>query len=242
MKQAERFREHIGGTYKLLQRCVGRDFELDELPLADVTLLANVHYYFPVGVFANLVDRLKSRSLYCLLVSARARNRIGNAVHWIDGVRGYFQDWQEMGAITELDEMDDPAPRQQMYGVLFKGNLDAYNVGEACDRWHAENTSRHKDVTIFPALEEFFGKVLAGEIFDAGETLLYRYWQKKRPDRPPEWIRDTLTYKKWLAQDIQRNGIKEPLYYDRKGKLLDGIHRLVIARELGHKHILIRRL
>ena len=46
MDQAKRYRERIGGTYQLLHQCVGKDFVLDELPLADVTLLSNVHYYF----------------------------------------------------------------------------------------------------------------------------------------------------------------------------------------------------
>jgi SAM-dependent methyltransferase len=242
MRQAERFRQHVGGDYRLLQRCVGGDFSAGELPVSDVILMANVHYYWSVPVFADLVDRLKSRTAYCILVSARARNREGKAVHWLDGVRGYFCDWVELETIAELDETGDPAPRQQMYGVCFKGNLEAYAVTDACDRWHAENTSRRKDLAIFPALAEFFGKVLAGEVFDFDETLLYQYWREKRPDKPPEWIRKTLAYKKWLAEDIQQNGMKEPLYYDAKGKLLDGIHRLVIAKLLDHKHVLVRRL
>lgn len=242
MAQATCFRDYSNGTWKLLQQRVGEDFVLDYLPLADVTLLANVHYYFPVGVFSNLVDRLKSRTLYCVLVSGKAPRRLGNAVHWIDAVRGYFRDWIEVGSIEGLEKKGDPAQRKQMYGISFRGNLDVCDVKKACDRWYEKNSSRHKDLTIFPALEEFFRKVLADEIFNSKETLLYQYWTERSPHASPGWILEKLAYKKHLAEDIQANGMKEPLYYDQKGKLLDGIHRLVIAKELGYEHVLIRRL
>lgn len=241
MDQAKCFKKHNGGTYKLLQRRVGKNLVLDQLPLADVTLLANAHYYFPISVFSKLVDNLKSRTVYCIVVSAKARRRSGNALYDLNSVQGYFDDWQQIKVIENLDEEDDPAPRMGMYGVSFKGNLNVCNVERACDRWHRENSSRHKDLTIFPALEEFFKKVLTGGTFSAEETLLYHYWVEREPNRSHDWILGKLAYKKSLAEDIQINGIRNPLYYDRKGKLLDGIHRLVIAKELGYEHILVRR-
>ena len=248
IRQAERFKESNGYPYKLMQQKVGKDFDLDQLPLADVTLLANVHYYFPVSVFSNLVDRLKSRTLYCLLVSARAKRRQGNAVHYLDAVRGYFRDWQEVGVVGDWQGLeviaDDPSPRLQMYGVVFRGNLDAHNVEEIYGRCReaSAESKKQKHFAICPALEEFFRKVLSGETFEFEETLLYQYWKTRRPGWSSDQIQGHLAYKKSLAKDVQINGMKEPLYYDQEGKLLDGLHRLVIARELGYKHILVRRL
>lgn len=244
MAQAERFREYSGGTYKLIKQHVGTNFTLDQLPLADVVLLANVHYYFSVPVFSKLVDGLKNRTLYCLVVAGRARKLSGNAVYDLSSVRGYFRDWREMKVIEGLEEKGDPAPRVGMYGVSFKGNLDVWDVESTFSMWR-RGTARGKwydHSALEPALQEFFGMVLAGEVFNVEETLYYRYWTEKNPRRSREWIREKLIYKKGLAEDIQANGMKEPLFYDQKGKLLDGIHRLAIAKELGYKHILVRRL
>ena len=248
IKQAKLFRESNGYPYKLVQQKVGEDFELSELPLADVTLLANVHYYFPISVFAKLADHLRSRTLYCIVVSARVKRRMGMARHYLESVRGYFRDWQEIKVVGDweghkpVDTLNDPAPRGQMYGVLFKGGLDSYNVEQECHWWAvvADKAERHGRVKLKWATSDFFRKVLNGEAFDFAGTPLYEYW--KGEGWLAEDIEEKLTYNKVLAKDIQRDGLKEPLYYDGKRRLLDGGHRLVIARELGYEHILVRRL
>lgn len=53
---------------------------------------------------------------------------------------------------------------------------------------------------------------------------------------------ERLIQKKELAEDVQKNGIKEPIYVDGSNKLLNGFHRLILARKLGYKDIIIRRL
>jgi len=216
---------------------------LDELPLADVVLLANTHYYLTIPMLARLVDGLRNRALYCIVVSALARRRSGNALYDLRSARGYFSDWREMKVIEGLDEEGDPAPRVRMYGVLFKGNLDALDVESTWGLWEkaVSGAHRHKRAALPAALEQFFGKVLAGEDFDVEDTLLYDYWATRAPKKGTEWRRGFLEYKRRLAEDIRDNGMREPVYYDRKGELLDGGHRLVIAKELGYKHVLVRR-
>lgn len=244
MDQAKRFRALNGITYNLLQMRIGVDSVLDHLPLSDVVLLANVHYYLPVTVFAKLVDRLKTRTLFCIVVSAKAKRRSGNALYDLNSVRGYFRDWREMKVVEGLEVKDDPAPRVRMYGVSFKGSLDVYDVETTYNMWKKGTVwaNRHKDTDFSVAIEEYFKKVLDDEDFIFEETLLYQYWVKNSPGASPEWIRKKLAGKRTLAEDVRTNGMKDPLYYDAKGKLLDGIHRLAIARELGYKHILVRRL
>lgn len=244
MDQALCFKEHDQGTYKLVHQRVGANFELDQLPLADVVVISNMHYYLPVSVFSKLIDNLKSRCLYCLVVSAKAKRRSGNALYDLYSVRGYFRDWREMRVIEGLDDLDDPAPRKEMYSILFKGSLDAWDVGDRYNLWckSVVRADEHKRFALPPALKEFFEKVLSGEEFNPGETLLYQYWAERRPQAAHEWILAKLAYKQQLAEDVRANGMKDPIYYDQKGKLLDGIHRLVIANELGYKHILVRRL
>jgi len=243
MDQARCYKTHNGYDYALLQRRVGTDLVLDELPVADVVLLANMHYYLPISALARLVDGLRNRALYCIVVSAKARRRAGNALYDLRSVRGYFNDWHEMKVVEGLDEDNDPAPRLRMYGILFRGNLDVLDVESTCSLWqkYSAGSRNYKRAALPAALEDFFRRALAGEDFDVAETPLYEYWEKRDPSKPPEWIRKFLNYKKELAEDIRANGMKEPVYYDRKGELLDGGHRLMIARELGYKHVLIRR-
>lgn len=248
MGQAKDFRDANKGTYKLIQQKVGVNFALDELPLADVVLLANVHYYIPLSDFMYLVDRLKSRTVYCIIVSAKAGRRSGAALHYLEAVRKYFWGWEEIMAIGDWQgtgaEKGDPAPRKQMYGVLFKGNLDVMDVTRFYDdaRKKATKSSLYSRNAVFPAAEEFFGKVLAREVFDFETTLLYQYYRKRHPSSSPEAITRKLVQKKALAEDIQKNGMKEPIYVDGNNKLLDGFHRLILARKLGYENVIIRRL
>lgn len=256
MKQAERFRESNGYLYRLIQQKAGKDFELDQLPLADVILFANVHYYLPIHVFANLVDRLRTRTLYCIVVSAKATRRQGRARHYLESVRGYFRDWQEMEVVGDwkgAETLDDPSPRVQMYGVLFKGGLESWDVKQYWDRRDAADikAKRKREAAgikvkgperfmLSGAVGGFFRKVLNGEEFDFKETSLYEYWRAR--GWLPEDIEKKLAYNKWLFESVQRDGMKAPVYCDGKGHLLDGSHRLHIVRELGYKHVLVRRL
>lgn len=161
MRQARDFRKVNKGTYKLIQQKVDANFALDELPLADVVLLANVHYYIPLSDFIHLVDRLKSRTVYCIVVSARANRRPGAALHYLLAARAYFRGWEEIKVVGDWQgtgvEEGDPAPRRQMYGVSFKGNLDVMDIvrfhDEARERAMKSITHRHHEC--FPATEEF---------------------------------------------------------------------------------------
>lgn len=242
MRQARQYRESNKYSYRLVHQEVGTDFELDQLPLADVTLMANVHYHLPVAVFSDLVDCLRSRTLYCLLVSARTGRRKGNARHYLESVRGYFRDWQEVEVVGDWQgeeglDKDDPAPREQMYGVLFKGCLEARDTKSQWQKSVAEFGGGKDRLKIARGWREFFRAVLDGEEIDLEQTFLYRYYSNR-----PDWILDRLEDKRVLANDIQANGMREPIYLDQKDRVLNGTHRLNLACELGYEHILIRKL
>lgn len=142
--QAAQYLRTHKSTYKIIYQKVDNNFDWDQLPLTDVTLLSNVHYYFPINTFMKLVDHLRSRSLYCIVVSAKARRRSGRTRHYLEAVRGYFDDWEEIKVVGDwqgikskdvLKAEGDPAPRQQMYGVIFKGVLESVNVEAECAKW-----------------------------------------------------------------------------------------------------------
>lgn len=240
MRQAELYKESNGGDYKLIHQHVGSNFDLDQLPLFDMVLISNMHYYLPVPVFGKLIDDLKNHCLYCIVVSGRAKRRSGNALWDRRSVEGYFCDWQKIEQIDGYSKKHDAAPRDQMYSMSFKGNLLALNVDEFYEEWtKAALYWKHRSKGLPPAIEDFYSRVLAGESIEPIEDLLiYKYWRTRKPNDPgwaPKWI----ARKEILAKDIQENGINTPIYFIKDGQhLRDGLSRICIAKLLGYKHVL----
>jgi len=250
VKEAELYKKSNKGKYTILHQAVSQDFDFNKLPLAHVTLFSNVHYYFSVGNFSKIVDALKSRSVYCIVVSARAGRITGNARYDALSVRGYFNDWEEIKIQQHLDIKDDPSPRDNMYGISFKGLLKEYNTDELYDKWCRSNegSKDYRKDAIPNALDDFYKKVLSGKKFDFKDTAYYKYWQKRRPDVSDAWIQRQLRNKQKLAISVKKHGMIDPIYLSEKhwrynkGKLIDGQHRLSIVKRLGYKSILVRIL
>ena len=243
MQQAVAYRTYNKGTYKLIDQNIGVDFDLLDLPVADVILIANTHYYLSVDTFSKLIDALKSRCAYCIIVSAKAKRRRGNALYDLSSVFGYFRDWERVGFIADVDTANDPCPREDMYSVCFKGSLTPINVSEYWGEWReASKTLGHRSHGLPPALQQFFGNILTDYEFVYEDSFLYEWWRRREPNRSDKWIQDLLDYKASLVKDIQINGFKDPIYINWDNKLLDGLHRLAIAERLGHEHILARIL
>ena len=241
MQQADILKKHYDGEWDLVNLSVGHDFKLTNLPLPDVTLLSNIHYYLPVGDFSKLVDELMYRTLYCIIVSAKAKRRRGNAMHDIRHVRGYFKDWEEVGVIENMSTDEDPAPREQMYGVIFKSSMSAIDVEEKLSTWLEEAKSKfHSSHEFAPAIMQFYTEVLGGYLGEIEDSPFYQYWRHRRPDQSPAWTSEFLYDKIKLAESIRDDGMKEPIYFGTNGKLLDGIHRLCIAKILGYDHVVAR--
>lgn len=238
MMQAKIFKEQNRLNYKLVEQAVDEKFEVDNFPVVDVVVLSNFHYYLPIGVFSRLVDRIKSRTRYCIVVSAKAKRRKGNALHYIDspGIRGYFKNWEELKTIENIDKEGDILPREDMYGILFKGDLDTVDIDGIIER------GEYREHSLYPAIEEFFGKVLNKEVFDYDKTLFYDFWEKRESRLSHDQICKILDKKKAIALDIQKNGMKTPVYLSQEGGMLDGAHRMCIAKLLDYKHLIVRKI
>ena len=242
-QQANRYRDNVNGDWTLVGQKVGHNFTPDTLPLADVVLISNMHYYLPVGVFSKLVDALRPRCRYCIVVSARAKRRSGKATWELPAVKGYFREWPLLETINNIEHEGDPGPRPEMYGALFQGGLSSVDVEGFYKRWwQAAKSPGHKSHELAPSMNDFYCRVLNNEDFDYADTLFYKFWRKRAPRKSEEWTLRQLDYKARLALDILEHGMKEPIYFTEQMKLLDGIHRLTIAHLLGHEHILARIL
>jgi len=248
--EAELYKKSNKGRYKLLPKRMDQGFDFNTIPLAHVTLISNTHYYLSVINFSRVVDALRSRSLYCLVVSAKARRIPGCARYDLKSVRGYFKDWKEINTVSNLETKDDPSPRDKMYGVLFKGVLEEYDTKKLYTKWregHAGAKTWRKEA-MPDSLGDFYKRVLSEENLDLKDTDYYRYWEKRRPDQTEKWILRKVGQKARLAKHIRDNGMFSPIYLSEtnwrygEGRLIDGQHRLCIAHVLGHKSILVRTL
>jgi len=190
-KTAEWYRESIGGKFKVIKESMNANFDWSQLPRLGVTLISNTHYYMPINDFAETVNSLRNRTVYCIIVSANGSTRSGRVAHEKEVIDGYFKDWTEVGVIKDISMEGDPSQREGMYGVIFKSNLEIYEI----EKWE---------------------------------------W----PERSLRY----LEYKKELAEDIMKNGIKDLIYFDSQGRLKDGISRLSIAKALGYKNVIIKRI
>lgn len=241
VREAKLYKKSVGGNYSFFRQTVNSNFSLEQSHLQDVILLSNTHYYLPIADFMKLVDQMRSRSVYCIVVSCLARKLPGNAVSDIGSVRGYFRDWQEIKLVDGVDPQGDPSPRPYMYGVLFKGALKKKPIDKILMRWREGIKPVNGVVTdtLSPAFIEFYKKVLSGEKFDFKNTLYYKFLKKERPQYNTE---EFMAKKRDLALDIQKNGLKNPIFFDRTDTLIDGLTRLFIMKELGHKNIFVRMM
>jgi len=225
VERGRSWRDRHGMSYKFLLRRM--EEALDDLPVADYTILANSHYYFTINDWLDYLDRLQYKTRYCIIVTAQKRK--GNRC-WaradLEGIRNYFKTWKEMGFIEGPALEGDPHPRQ-LWSLYFQ--------------------STHIDRVITNSLDcgnhvqdEFYGEIDAGKHYK--DT---RYYKILKPYRK-EWSEEKLNI--WVEgrikvyNDLKENGLKKPILIDSNNLILDGNHRYSMMRHLGYKSILVRRI
>lgn len=249
-KEAEIYKNSNGGKYTIIHEQVDEKFNFNTLPIANVVLIANTHYYFSIINFSKLVDALRTRCAYCIIVSAKVRIATERVRYDLPSVRRYFGDWKEIKTIEGIDTANDPSPREGMYGVLFKGALEEYDTEELYSQWVKTNNHDEEDhrSLLADTLPDFYKRVLEEDEYDFVGKAYYNYWKTRRPDYDEATIVKRIRQKAKLAKHVQEHGMFNPIYTSddnwryRGGRMIDGQHRLVIAYQLGYKTVLVRRL
>lgn len=103
-----------------------RDTFIADLPAADFVLMANFHYHLHLPVFVHLINLLRCKTRYLILVSVEdASSRLFHRpMCGIEAARKYFRAWSEAGCISGISAEGDPWPRESMYSVLFKTDVE----------------------------------------------------------------------------------------------------------------------
>ena len=238
---AERYRDDSGLDYKILHRTVGDDFIFDELPTADVVLLANVHYYIHMEHFIPFLDRLRNKTVDCIIVSRRMNEkRHGHPLPESDAIRHMFRDWEMIRARYTSSNMlkGDPHPRL-LHSLLFRSRLQRQSI---------------KDYTIrtqkYVLQQEWIDMIREGRFIDLTETQNWAYWkQRKQTDKEkPEdkWTDEQINRQVQrrfdLVRDIMENGMKEPLLAWPDRECIDGGNRAAILWLLGYGSVIVRTI
>lgn len=241
-KVAEKYRDNLGLDYKIINESLGEHFDLNALPISDITLMANFHYHLLMNDFITLLDRLQYKTCYCLVVSARVRN----VAHWRPGaelndIRLYFKDWKEIQSINYVSPEDDPHPRP-MWSILFESRLKRKLIK---DLWNPKNKDNGDNRIPQESTATLFQKVLNSDsIDDIRDSLYYKRvlrarvkdgWPRGKIDR---FVQDKID----LMYDIKTNGFRSPILVRLDNRIIEGNHRLIMARELGYSSIITRTI
>jgi len=242
VRQGLLWRDTIGGDWRLLKRTLGGkfgengSFNIDELPVADVTLMSTFHYYIDINAWVRYVDRLAAKSCYVLIVS---RPTLDNH-HWIaqadyESVRAYFAPWKVAGCIEAVPTNDDPAPRE-LYSVLFKSpTIQRVPIEDIDPREHESDPMRAATM----ALAQL---IATGQPFDSMATDYADRWKERKwGDWSEKTRRRFISLKVDVMESIRDVGQMDPLIVQREGLCLsDGGHRLAMLKALGYESAIVR--
>jgi len=240
-ERAIRHRDALGYDYEILNRAVGEDFSFDEIPLADITLISNTHYYFKLGDWLNYLNALRVRTCYCLIVSRYVRPRRGMPVGAESDIKYYFKDWPLVDARFRVNygrkhERPDSCPTT-LQSYLFKGQLERVKI---------KDIRRGSKFVRIPG-GRIRRKILLKQFFDLTgglENSLYYKSLFMRVGR--RWSKENITNyikeKHRLAESIRKEGQKEPVLLGFDNKLIDGGHRIAAMEYLGYKSVIARKI
>lgn len=225
-----KYREKVGGKYQLI---TGEMQNID-FPLADYVIFVNSHYYLNIGDFIPLLDKLRNRTRYCLVVSGNKRTYPHIASSDKQSLRNYFKDWEETKGVDQIDYTNDPSPRK-LWTLAFKSpslervSMDTLDCGN-----HVQGG--------------FYEAIDAGKDYKRTKyfKIIKPYRLKKNKESLSVWTEDQLHKffkgKVKLYMDIKDNGLKQPLIVGKNNKILDGNHRFMMLKHLGHKTVLVRKV
>jgi SAM-dependent methyltransferase len=236
---AERYRDANGMDYKILNRTVGADFSFDELPAADVVLMSNMHYYIHMEHFIPFLDRLFHKTIYCIVVSRRMREKKhGYPLPEIDPIRLMFKEWEMMRIRMTSSQMKDgdPHPRD-IHSMLFRSELQRQTIKDYTTRTQK-----------YIKQQEFIDIIREGREVRLEDTINWAYWKERKQTTKTkprdmwtdEQIREHVQRRFDLVESIMKNGMREPVlvWPDRTG--IDGGNRAQILKLLGYESIIVR--
>ena len=240
--RGEAYRDKIGYNYKIINDTIDSDFDFKNIPLADYTLLSNVHYYLELGSWLKYLDALRTRTCYCIVVSRYVTPKINVPGSTTSDIKYYFREWEQMNAIYKIrygfKEIDDPCPRE-LQSYLFRGRLERKKISElhtGAKFIKIRNKKISKREIVDGLLkvnnESEFEKTL---YFTVLRKLYGKRWGKDR-------ILAFIKGKYQTLENLKKEGLKDPILIKMDNKLIDGGHRIRYFQHEGYKSVITRRI
>ena len=223
--------EHMGSGKGVTKYWHG-NMQDAELPLADYVVFANSHYYLNISDFVLLLDRLRNRTRFCLVVSGDKKTYPHIASSKAKDIRRYFNDWKEIDGISQIDPIGDPAPRKLWTLVFQSPTLKRVSMrGLDCGNYVQSSFYQQLDEGVDYRKTKYFG-------------IIKNYRLNKNSESLSVWTEDELHIffkgKIDLYKSVKESGLQNPIIINHTGKILDGNHRYMIMKHLGHTTILVR--
>jgi SAM-dependent methyltransferase len=227
VKNGEKWRDEHGFKYQF--RLAKMEQAINELPVADVTVLANAHYYFTINDWLDYLDKLQYMTRYVIIVTAEKRSK---QVCWasadVPDIRYYFRGWEEVGFTDELPLEGDPDPRR-LWSLCFKSPfIERMNLADIDCGNHVQ--------------DGFYNELESGKGYQ--ETKYYHIIEKYRREK---WSQEKIHNWFWDRVDVwdkvKVNWLTRPIYVDHseRVRVLDGNHRYGMFNDMGFKTILVRK-
>jgi SAM-dependent methyltransferase len=228
----EIYRDSLGLDYKIINEEVTQDYDFEKLPCVDVVVMANFHYHIANNIFVYLLDALKNKARFVLIVSdGTARHVRWRAHPSMEEARKFFREWEEVATVYPIPG-DGPHPRKNMYSFLYKSKLKRVPLDMIRLRGYEEGEMDR-------ATKDFIEKALHSR-FDVRSTEFYNLIKKRQRNKTIEYHVDFCQKKKELARSIRDNGMEKPIMTDNSDYLIDGGHRFFTIKALGYKSIITR--
>ena len=238
-EMAEKYRDSLVLDYRVLNRAVGDDFKFDELPVADVVLLSNMHYYIHMEHFIPFLDELLHKTIYCIVVSRQMRDkRHGHPLPGIGPLRTMFKDWELVRILQTSSQMLDGDPHpHRVHSMLFRSRLRRQSIKDYTTRTQK-----------YVKQQEFIDVIKSGNRVQLEDTMNWEFWKQRKQvektkpqDRwSDEQIRAHVQHRFDLVDDIMKNGMKMPILVNPDRQCIDGGNRAAILKLLGYKSIIVR--
>jgi len=224
VKRGQVWRDEHSGTYKIIQAELSGC--LDDLPMADYTVLANAHYYFTVNEWFEYLDKLQYKTRYCIIVTDEKRqlNRCW-ASSDVEAIRRFFKNWDEVGFIDLISPEGDPSPRK-LRSLCFKSRFIDRAPLDALD------SSNHVQDT-------FYGQLEGGKSYEKTKYfwIIEHYRKNWTKEKLHAWFQERIK----LYEGVKKDGLKIPIIVDQNNLILDGNHRYSMLKSLGYKETFIRK-
>jgi len=220
-------------------KIIEEDLNEYDIPVSSIVILAQVHYWLTPEQLKKLVEKLKEKSQYVIVVGRYKRTNktiIKDILPGLKSASGVDELKLTFGEWNIIKTIYGEGKNFRHYSMLFKNsNLEERDIDEI--KLYPQNM---KYKGFLPAFNKLIDSVLSNKI---DSTDYIKYLTKRRFKNKDKVLKKHIK----LINDMVENGIREPITTGRmikgeynKNGLWDGDHRFAVAKKIGIKKLVTK--